>query len=113
LTTSRPSSKITDSEPQGEGEGEEEGGPHRRCVWRWRKVKRTQCTARDHQEEGNLAARYGAGSPGGGKPYCSVWRGITRRRTVAAICVRSQPNAIRSSPTKRLTTGIGYSVNGL
>jgi hypothetical protein len=30
-----------------------------------------------------------------------------------AICVRSQPNAIRPGPTKRLTTGIGYSVNGL
>lgn len=39
---------------------------HRRCVWRQRTVKRTQRATRDHHEEGNLAARYGAGSPGGG-----------------------------------------------
>jgi hypothetical protein len=57
-------------------------------------------TARHEMEEGNLAARHGARSPGGGP-----WRR-------SAICVWSQ-RAIRVGPTKRLTMGIGYSVNGL
>jgi hypothetical protein len=64
-------------------------------------------------EEGEEDRARDTRSLGGGKPCCLVWRGITRRRTVAAICVRSQPNAIRPGPTKRLTTGIGYIVNGL